>query len=78
MGLPELPATSTLASQGIHCVSTTVSVDTSGFGAPVGTPATVTAPLVHRQPVRSVRTGIPGTKLVTATATSPLDTFRER
>jgi Flp pilus assembly protein TadG len=78
-GTARSAATSTLASQGIRCVSTTVSVDTSGFGAPVGTPATVTATVSCTVNLSDLSApGIPGTKLVSATATSPLDTFRER
>lgn len=78
-GSARIAATGALASQGIHCVSTTISVDTSGFGAPVGTPATVTATVSCTVNLSDLSApGIPGTKLVTATATSPLDTFRER
>ena len=72
-------AASSLTDQNLRCVSTTVTLDTTGFSAPLGTPATVTAT------VRCVVTltdlalpGVPGTRTVTATATSPVDTFRER
>ena len=36
-------ATSSLANQKLQCASKSVSVDTSGFASPVGTPANVTA-----------------------------------
>lgn len=72
-------ARSTLTQQNLQCVTTTVSVDTAGFARPVGTPATVTATVscVVRLSDLAVP-GLPGSKTVTATASSPLDTYRER
>ena len=72
-------AASSLADQNLHCVSTTVTLDTTGFSAPLGTPATVTATVRCVVNLTDLALpGIPGTKTVTATATSPVDTFRER
>ncbi len=71
--------TATLAAQGLECVSTTVAVDTSGFTAAPGQPATVTATVSC--PVRLADLaipGLPGVRTVTHTAASSLDTFRER
>ena len=69
----------TLAAQGLQCTSTTVTVDTSGFRSAPGQPASVTATVTC--PVRlsdlSVP-GLPGTRTVSHTATSSIDTFRER
>lgn len=72
-------ASSTLASRNLNCSSTTVTVNTSSFGTAVGTPATVSATVgctVHLSDL-SVP-GIPGSKTVTATVRSPLDTYRGR
>jgi Flp pilus assembly protein TadG len=72
-------AQTTLAAQGLQCTTTTVELDTSGFGTRPGQSATVTATVSC--PVRlsdlSVP-GLPGTRTVSHTATSSLDTFRER
>lgn len=72
-------AEKTLAAQGLQCTTTTVVLDTSGFGTRPGQSATVTATVTC--PVRlsdlSVP-GLPGTRTVSHTATSSIDTFRER
>jgi Flp pilus assembly protein TadG len=72
-------AARTLAVQGLQCTTTTVALDTSGFATRPGQSATVTATVTC--PVRlsdlSVP-GLPGTRTVSHTATSSLDTFRER
>ena len=72
-------AETTLAAQGLQCTTTTVIVDTSGFGTRPGQSATVTATVSC--PVRLsdlAIPGLPGTRTVSHTATSSLDTFRER
>ena len=78
-GLAQAGAGRTLAAQGLQCTTTTVALDTSGFATPPGQSATVTATVTC--PVRlsdlSIP-GLPGTKTVSHTATSSLDTFRER
>ncbi|MBM6402296.1 TadE/TadG family type IV pilus assembly protein [Phycicoccus sonneratiae] len=72
-------ATSTLADQHVNCTRTTVRLDTRGFTAPVGQPATVTATVTCAVNLADLAVpGIPGTRTVTATASSPLDTYRER
>jgi Flp pilus assembly protein TadG len=72
-------AQQSLAVQALQCTSVTVEVDTAGFAAPPGQPSTVTATVTC--PVRlsdlSIP-GLPGTRTVSHTATSSLDTFRER
>ena len=72
-------AEKTLAAQGLQCTTTTVVVDTSGFNTDPGQTATVTATVTC--PVRlsdlSVP-GLPGTRTVTHSATSSIDTFRDR
>ncbi len=72
-------AQTTLAAQGLQCTTTTVTLDTSGFGTRPGQSATVTATITC--PVRLADLavpGLPGTRTVSHTATSSLDTFRER
>lgn len=68
-----------LANQQLACQTTTVTVDTSQFNRPVGTPAVVTATVVCEVPAADL--GIPGTAgayPVRATALSPLDLYRQR
>ena len=78
-GLAQAGAARTLAAQGLQCTTTTVALDTSGFATQPGQSATVTATVTC--PVRlsdlSIP-GLPGTRTVSHTATSSLDTFRER
>ena len=72
-------ATSSLANQNLRCVRTSVTVDTTGFATPVGTPATTTALVSCTVNLSDLSVpGVPGTRTVTATASSPLDTYRER
>ena len=72
-------ATRSLAEQGLNCVSSSVSVDTSGFASPAGTPASITAEVTCVVNLSDLAVpGIPGSQTVTATADSPLDTYRER
>ncbi|GAA5029613.1 TadE/TadG family type IV pilus assembly protein [Actinopolymorpha pittospori] len=72
-------ASSSLANQKLQCVSKKVSVDTSGFAAPVGTPATVTATVTCVVNLSDVAIpGLPGHQTISATMASPLDTYRER
>lgn len=72
-------ATSTLINKNLRCTSTSVSADTSGFNAPVGTPAKVTVTVRCTVGLSDLLVpGIPGSRTVTATTTSPLDTYRAR
>ena len=78
-GLAQAGADRILAAQGLQCTTTTVALDTSGFATPPGQSATVTATVTC--PVRLsdlAIPGLPGTRTVSHTATSSLDTFRER
>jgi Flp pilus assembly protein TadG len=63
---------------GRHCTAVTVAVNTAGFAVPVGQPATVRVTVTC--PVRLSDIGLPGlgSRTVTATAVSPIDTRRER
>lgn len=68
-----------LRNQNVQCTTQHVSVDTSGFGAPVGTAAKVTATVTCRVNLSDLAVpGVPGSIVVTESATSPIDTYRER
>ena len=71
-------ARTTLAQQNIVCVNTTVTVDTSGFTRAVGTTATVTTTVTCVLDLSSLGPGIPGTRTLSGTSVSPLDTYRSR
>jgi Flp pilus assembly protein TadG len=72
-------ATTSLANQQVSCVTTQVNVDTSGFASPVGTPAKITATVTCHVNLSDVSLpGVPGSKAITATMSSPIDTYRER
>lgn len=72
-------AQAVLAQQGLQCQTLTVSVDTSGFARPAGTPATVTTTVSCVVNLADLSIpGIPGSRTVTASASSPIDTYRQR
>ena len=72
-------AQASLANQDIHCLSVTVSVDVSDFAKTVGETGAVTATVECLLDLADLSVpGVPGSRLVKATGTSPLDTFRER
>lgn len=72
-------ATTALDNQQVNCQSVSVSVDTSGFASPVGTPASVKATVSCVVNLSDLSVpGVPGTRTVSATMSSPLDTYRER
>lgn len=72
-------ATTSLSNQEVHCLSVDVEVDTSGFGAPLGQDATVEVTVVCRLDLADLAVpGVPGTRTVRATMSSPLDSWRER
>ena len=71
-------ARESLAHQGIACTSVTITVDTSGFAAQAGTPATVAATVTCPVRLSDLTLPLPGTRTVTYTAVSSLDTFRAR
>jgi len=62
----------------LTCLTLSVSADTSGFAAPVGTPATVSATVTCRVNLTGVDLPGLGEREVTATMVSPLDTYRGR
>lgn len=71
-------AEASLANQGITCLDTVITVDTVALRRPAGTPGVVTATVSCT--LRLADLGLPGTasRMITATVTSPVDTWRER
>jgi Flp pilus assembly protein TadG len=72
-------ANASLDNQQVNCSTRSVTLDISGFARPVGAPATVSATVQCTVDLADVAIpGMPGHRTITATMTSPLDTFRER
>lgn len=71
-------ARATLTNQGVRCADSSIEVDTSGFAQPVGTAATITVTVTCRLATADLSVPIPGSVLVTASASSELDMFRGR
>ena len=68
-----------LDGQDIRCAASSVTVDTAGFGAPLGQSATVSATLICTVSFADLAIpGLPGSRTLTSTATSPIDRFRAR
>jgi len=71
-------AQAALSRDGLDC-DPVVTVNTAGFGVPVGEPATVTATVSCQVPLSDLLVpGLPGSRTLRFTFTSPLDPFRER
>lgn len=72
-------AEASLANQHIHCLTVTVDIDDSAFSLPVGTPGSVTATVECLLDLSDLSVpAVPGSRLIKATVSSPLDTWRER
>lgn len=71
-------AATSLRNQDTTCRHTTVTLDTTGFAIPVGSPASVGATVTCQVELAGLLPGLPGSLAITATARSPLDTYRER
>ena len=72
-------AQASLANQDIQCRSVTVVVDASDFAKPVGQPGSVSATVECHLDLADLSVpGVPGSRLIKATISSPLDTWRER
>lgn len=71
-------ADSALRQQGLRCRSLSVAVDTSGFSRPVGTPASVSVVVTCDVELGDLRPAIMLSRTVSGTASSPLDTYRQR
>lgn len=72
-------AAATLANEHLNCLTTQVLVDTGAFSLPVGTPGQVSATVSCTVNLSDLSVpGLPGSATVTATMSSPLDTYRGR
>lgn len=72
-------AAADLARGSLHCTSVRVTVDTSGFAVPVGTPAQVSARVSCVLNLGDLSVpGVPGTRTIAGQAQSTLDTYRAR
>lgn len=71
-------ALATLAAQNLHCQgSPVVAVDTSGFAAPPGTPASITVEVTCVVVLNGLGVpGLPSTRTLHQRAVSPLDSYR--
>ena len=72
-------AQASLANQDIHCLSVNVVVDVSDFAKTVGEAGSVAATVECLLDLADLSVpGVPGSRLIRATSSSPLDTWRER
>ncbi|MGV2915602.1 TadE/TadG family type IV pilus assembly protein [Streptomyces alfalfae] len=72
-------ARNVLGQQGLECTSTSVTVSTDGFAAPVGEPASTTATVRCTVRLSDIGLpGLPGAKTMTSSFTSPIDSYRQR
>lgn len=72
-------ATTSLSNQGVHCLDVDVTIDASQFSRVVGEAATVSVTVQCRLDLSDLSVpGVPGSRLIRATVTSPIDTWRER
>ncbi|MFF0220101.1 TadE/TadG family type IV pilus assembly protein [Streptomyces vinaceus] len=72
-------AASSLDDQGIHCASTSTSVDASGLAVPVGQVGTVTVTISCTVAMSDLLLpGAPGSKTMTSRFTSIVDAYRSR
>lgn len=65
--------------QHLHCQTVTVTVDASGFAAPLGQPASVGVQVSCRVRLADLTLpGLPGSRILSDRALSPLDPYRGR
>lgn len=68
-----------LNEQGLACSDVSINVDTTQFGRTIGREASVTASVDCKVNLRDVAVpGLPGSRTVSATARSAIDTYRGR
>lgn len=71
-------ATDALSGENLHCIDVRVDVDTSGFRAAPGSPASVTVAVSCTVDLSDIGVaGLPGSRTLHDTATSPLDPSRD-
>ena len=72
-------ATNSLSNQDVHCLDVHVTVDVSQFSRTVGQTATVSVTVGCRLDLSDLSVpAVPGSRLIEARASSPIDTWRER
>ncbi|MFI1177535.1 TadE/TadG family type IV pilus assembly protein [Streptomyces melanogenes] len=72
-------ASRSLAGEGITCRASSVVIDTSGYALDTGVEANVTATIACTANLSDIGLpGLPGSKTLTASWTSPIDTYRGR
>lgn len=73
-------ANNSLNNQSLQCVGAPqITVNTGGFSVPVGQPATVSVTVTCDVQLSDLSIpGLPGSRRMSETVTSPLDTYRER
>jgi Flp pilus assembly protein TadG len=72
-------AASSLHDQDVRCTSTNIMVNAAAFNAPIGNTAQVNVTVTCTVNLSDLSIpGVPGTRTITATASSPVDAYRER
>jgi hypothetical protein len=72
-------ATASLSNQGIHCLDIDIAVDLREFRRTVGEAASISVSVRCRLDLSDLSVpGVPGSRLIEATMTSPIDTWREK
>jgi hypothetical protein len=75
----QLAANVSITQSGLSCANFTVVVDDSGLNVPLGQVGQVSATLTCTLNMTDIALpGLPGTKTITTTASSPVDAFRAR
>lgn len=78
-GQAQSAARDTLSQQGLQCAPANVDVDTSAFSTQVGSRSSVNVTVTCTVPLADLSIpGMPGTRTVTGTASSALDSYRGR
>jgi Flp pilus assembly protein TadG len=68
-----------MTQQGVDCSSLNVGIDTSGLRVPLGQIGTVRATVTCQADLSDIGIpGIPGSKTLTSTASSPVDAYRQK
>ena len=71
-------ATASVTNQNVHCEQIDVRVDTTDFAKQAGQPGMVAVTVSCRLDLSDLSVpGVPGSRLVTATMSSPIDTWRQ-
>lgn len=72
-------ANSSISSAGLNCTPLEVAIDSAGLNSSIGQVGTVRATITCTLNLSDIALpGLPGTKVITVSATSPVDPYRER